>query len=194
MSMTAPPDGWYPRANGNFSPDAEILSCFPKAPVAMSASHRSKCPLVLLVAGALSCTRLAAVDGTIPNLTYQPAEQFTAISPQLSALHLNQPSVYNGYVIFAGNAVHEVWDIANPYAPVKRATFQSNFRFGEAESHQVTHARKPDGTAYMATISGRGVDFWNVTNTTSPALVGQIQLPNINYGDVTGGIWGVAWH
>jgi DNA-binding beta-propeller fold protein YncE len=137
---------------------------------------------------------LHAVDGVIPNLTYQPAEQFTAISPQLSSLHLNQPSVYNGYVIFAGNAVHEVWDIANPYAPVKRATFQSNFRSGEAESHQVTYARKPDGTTYLATISGRGVDFWNVTNTTAPTLVGEIQLPNINYGDVTGGIWGVAWH
>jgi DNA-binding beta-propeller fold protein YncE len=137
---------------------------------------------------------LHAVDGVIPNLSYQPAEQFTAISTQLSSLHLNQPSVYNGYVIFAGNGVHEVWDIANPYAPVKRATFQSNFRSGEAESHQVTYARKPDGTAYMGTISGKGVDIWNVTNTTAPTLVGQIQLPNINYGDVTGGIWGVAWH
>ena len=77
-------------------------------------------------------TPVLAVDGVIPNLAYPPAEQFTAISPQLSSLHLNQPSVYNGYVIFAGNAVHEVWDIANPYAPVKRATFQSNFRSGEA--------------------------------------------------------------
>lgn len=145
-------------------------------------------------ASLLMMSALRAVDGVIPNLTYQPAEQFTAISPQLSSLHLNQPSVYNGYVIFAGNAVHEVWDIANPYTPVKKATFQSNFRSGEAESHQVTYARKPDGTAYMATISGRGVDFWNVTNTIAPTLVGEIQLPNINYGDVTGGIWGVCWH
>ena len=138
-------------------------------------------------------TPVLAVDGVIPNLAYPPAEQFTAISPQLSSLHLNQPSVYNGYVIFAGNAVHEVWDIANPYAPVKRAEMLSNFRSGEAESHQVTYARKPDGTAYMATISGKGIDIWNVTNTTAPAFVSQLQLPNINYGDVTGGIWGVAW-
>ena len=153
---------------------------------------RSACHLA--IATVLGAATASAVDGTIPNLTYTPEQQFTAISPQLSSLHLNQPSVYNGYVIFAGNGVHEVWDIANPYAPEKRATFQSNFRFGEAESHQVTYARKPDGTAYMATISGRGVDFWNVTNTIAPTLVGQIQLPNINYGDVTGGIWGVAWH
>lgn len=134
------------------------------------------------------------MDGVIPNRTYAPAEQFTAISPQLSSLHLNQPSVYNGYLILAGNAVHEVWDIANPYAPVLRSTFQSNFRSGEAESHQVTYSRRADGTAYMATISGRGVDIWNVTVTTAPTLVSQLQLANINYGDVTGGIWGVSWH
>ena len=30
---------------------------------------------------ALPASRLLAVDGVIPNLTYQPAEQFTAISP-----------------------------------------------------------------------------------------------------------------
>jgi hypothetical protein len=142
----------------------------------------------------LACASARAVDGVIPNRTYAPAEQFTAISPQLSSLHLNQPSVYNGYLILAGNAVHEVWDIADPYAPVLRSTFQSNFRSGEAESHQVTYARRADGTAYMATISGRGVDIWNVTVTTAPTLVSQLQLPNINYGDVTGGIWGVSWH
>jgi cytochrome c peroxidase len=142
----------------------------------------------------LACVCVRAVDGVIPNRTYAPAEQFTAISPQLSSLHLNQPSVYNGYLILAGNAVHEVWDIADPYAPVLRSTFQSNFRSGEAESHQVTYSRRADGTGYMATISGRGVDIWNVTVTTAPTLVSQIQLPNINYGDVTGGIWGVAWH
>ena len=150
--------------------------------------------LACLLAALLGAGTASAVDGVIPNLTYQSAEQFTPISPQLSSLHLNQPSVYNGYVIFAGNAVHEVWDIANPYAPVLKAKFESNFRSGEAESHQVTYARKPNGTAYMGTISGRGVDIWNVTTTTAPTLVGQIQLPNINYGDVTGGIWGVAWH
>ena len=147
--------------------------------------------IVLMTSLMIGC--LHAVDGVIPNRTYLPTEQFTAISPQLSSLHLNQPSVYNGYVIFAGNGVHEVWDIADPYAPLKRATFQSNFRSGEAESHQVTYARKADGTAYMATISGKGVDFWNVTNTIEPVLLGEIQLPNINYGDVTGGIWGVSW-
>ena len=137
--------------------------------------------------------RAAAVDGMIPNRFYQESEVLTAISPQLSELHFNQPSVYNGYAVFAGNGVHQVWDIANPYSPVLRATMASNHRFGEAESHQVTYARRSDGTTYMATISGRGVDVWNVTDVLNPALVGEIQLPGINYGDVTGGIWGVSW-
>lgn len=134
-----------------------------------------------------------AVDGHIPNQSYDATNLFKQISPQLSDLHLNQPSVFNGYLIFAGNGIHEVWDIANPFAPVKKATMNSNFRFGEAESHQVTYAKMPDGTTYLATISGRGVDIWNMTTTTNPVLLGEIQLPGINYGDVAGGIWGVAW-
>ncbi len=146
--------------------------------------------LGLLAAGAPAAL---AVDGTMPNLTYMATQVFTRISPQLSSLHLNQPSVFNGYLLLAGNGVHEVWDIANPYAPVKRATMTSPFAAGEAESHQVTYARMPNGTTYLATISGKGVDIWNVTTTTNPVLVSSLQLPNINYGDVAGAIWGVAW-
>ncbi len=133
------------------------------------------------------------VDGTIPNLSYSPAELFQQISPQLGNRSMNQPSVFNGYLILAGNAVHEVWDIANPYAPVHKATMASSFSSGEAESHQVTYARMPDGTTYLATISGRGVDIWNVTVTTNPVRTAEIQLPNIDYGDVAGAVWGLCW-
>ena len=108
--------------------------------------------------------------GSVPNQTYPANELFEIISPQLGTRHLNQPSVYNGYVIFAGNAVHEVWDIANPYAPVKRAQMLSNFRSGEAESHQVTYAPRWH-RYYLATISGKGIDIWNVTSTLAPTLV-----------------------
>lgn len=143
---------------------------------------------------AVLCPTLCfAVDGTIPNLTYAPSELFKQISPKLSSLHLNQPSVYNGYLILAGNGVHEVWDISNPYNPVKKATMNSPFAAGEAESHQVTYAKMTNGICYMATISGKGLDIWNVTVTTNPVLVSSIQLPNINYGDVAGAIWGMAW-
>ncbi len=134
-----------------------------------------------------------AVDGVIPNLTYASTQVFKRISGQLSSLHLNQPSVFNGYLVLAGNAVHEVWDISNPYAPVRRATMTSPHAAGEAESHQVTYARTAGGISYLATISGRGVDIWNMTVTTNPVLVSSTQLPNINYGDVAGAIWGVAW-
>jgi DNA-binding beta-propeller fold protein YncE len=134
-----------------------------------------------------------AVDGVIPNLTYPTNVLFQQISPQLSTNHLNQPSVFNGYLILAGNAVHEVWDIANPYAPIRKAIMTSPHGAGEAESHQVTYGRLPNGTTYMATTSGRGVDIWNVTVTTNPVLVAAMQLPNINYGDVSGGIWGLSW-
>lgn len=148
---------------------------------------------ILPVAWLAFILRATAVDGTIPNLSYPQGELFQQLSPQLSSRHMNQPSVFNGYLVLAGNAVHEVWDISNPYSPVHKATMTSMFRVGEAESHQVTYARKADGTSYMATTSGKGVDIWNMSATTNPTLVAAVQLPNIDFGDVSGGIWGLSW-
>ena len=132
-------------------------------------------------------------EGVIPNHTYPESDHWQIISPQLGTRHMNQPSVFNGYAIFAGNAEHEVWDISDPYAPVMKAEMLSNHAAGEAESHQVTYGRDAAGTYYMATISGRGIDLWNVTNTTRPVAVSELILPGINYGDVAGAIWGVSW-
>lgn len=135
-----------------------------------------------------------AVSGTIPNLTYAGTQLFKRVSNQITYRHLNQPSVYNGYLVLAGNAIHEVWDISNPYNPVWKQTLMSPHRFGEAESHQVSYSRNASGTCYMVTISGRGIDIWNMTVTENPTLVSSLELPNINYGDVAGGVWGVYWH
>lgn len=143
--------------------------------------------LVIAVCGAL------AVEGIIPNQAYPTNQLFKQISLQLTSLHLNQPSVYNGYLILGGNGVHEVWSIANPYAPVFKARMTSPHSSGEAEAHQVTYGRLANGTTYFAVPSGKGIDIWNVTVTTNPVLVAAMQLPNINYGDVAGAIWGVAW-
>jgi len=155
----------------------------------MSVSHRALASSSLLV-GLVSV--LSAAPGVIPDRAYPAEEVFTAISGQLGVRHLNQPSVINGYAIFAGNAEHEVWDISNPYAPVHLADMISNHRMGEAESHQVSYSRRGD-TLYMVTISGRGIDIWDVTNTPHPTKVSELIVPGINYGDVSGGIWGVNW-
>jgi len=146
---------------------------------------------LLLVAGVHVAS---AASGTIPNLTYSSTQLFKRISGRITYRHLNQPSVYNGYIVLAGNGIHEVWEISNPYSPVWKQTLMSPHRFGEAESHQVTYSRTANGTCYMATISGRGIDIWNMTVTENPTLVSSLILPNINYGDVAGGIWGVSWH
>lgn len=148
---------------------------------------------LLLASLVLTAGFARAADGTIPNQTYLPAEQWTIISPQMSSRHMNQPSVFNGYAIMAGNAVHEVWDIFDPYDPTFRAEMVSNHAAGEAEAHQVTYGRDGAGNYYLATISGRGIDIWNVTNTTSPSHVSEIILPGINYGDVSGAVWGISW-
>ena len=132
-------------------------------------------------------------DGQIPNQSYPAEEQWTVISPKMSDRHMNQPSVFNGYAILAGNAVHEVWDISDPYRPVFKAEMQSTHRHGEAESHQVTYGRDYDGNYYLATVSGRGVDIWDVTDTVNPRLAAEIELRDINYGDVAGAVWGLSW-
>ena len=133
------------------------------------------------------------MDGTIPNLSYLPEQEFTIISPEMANVSLNQPSVFNGYLILAGDGDHEVWDISNPYAPSYCASMETQYNeLGESESHQVTYGKKGD-EYYLATISGEGIDIWNVTDTTSPTLEAELKLPGIYYGDVAGAIWGLSW-
>jgi hypothetical protein len=141
----------------------------------------------------LLLSSLHTASGDIPNQSYPEDEKHTIISPQLSTRHMNQPSVFNGYAVFAGNAKHEVWDISDPYQPTFQAEMISNHADGEAESHQVTYGRDAGGTYYMATISGCGIDLWDMSDTTSPQAVSEIILPGINHGDVAGAIWGVSW-
>lgn len=150
--------------------------------------------LLIFLASLLSWhSALSATDGTIPNQAFQSNEQWTIISPQMGTRHFNQPIVFNGYAILTGNAIHEVWDISNPRVPVRKATMISSYAAGEAESHQTTLGRDAAGNYYLATISGRGIDIWNMTNTTNPTLVSELILPGIDYGDVTEAVWGLCW-
>ena len=120
--------------------------------------RRAAAGLLLALATLLVIT--AAAEGQIPNRSYPSNELFTKISPQLGDRHHNQPTVINGYLLLAGNAVHEFWDISNPYPPVRLSELFSPHRFGEAESHQVSYAKSPNGRLYLVTISGRGIDLW----------------------------------
>lgn len=137
----------------------------------------------------------AVTDGQIPNQSYSVDEQWTIINSQMSNRHMNQPSIFNGYAILAGNGAHEVWDISNPYAPTFKAEMISPYYDPEreAESHQITYGRDFEGNYYFATTSGRGIDIWDVTNTVNPKLAAEITLPEIEYGDLARSIWGLSW-
>ena len=141
----------------------------------------------------LSDRAAPAAEGRIPSQSYPSNELFTKISPQLGERHHNQPSVINGYLLLAGNGVHEFWDISDPYSPVLLSELFSPHRFGDAESHQVSYAKFPDGSLYLVTVSGRGIDLWGIDDVRQPQLLSPLELPGINYGDVHHGIWGVAW-
>ncbi|MBZ0253974.1 MAG: Ig-like domain-containing protein, partial [Candidatus Methylomirabilis sp.] len=125
--------------------------------------------------------------------SYPSALEYTIISPRMGREAHNQPHAVNGYLLLAGNARFTLWDIADPFHPAEVSRFESPHRFGEAESHQVTFSRLPDGTLRAATISGRGVDFWDLTDPRAPELLGSMLLEGVNYGDKTNAVWGVFW-
>jgi hypothetical protein len=128
----------------------------------------------------------------IPNVAY-PAEMYgQPLSPTLAYEHHNQPTVLDGYLLLSGNAAFSTWDLADPAAPVLLAEFASVHDYAEAESHEVALARVGD-TFHAATISGKGVDIWDLTDMTAPAHVSHVTLEGIDYGDIAAGVWGVAW-
>ena len=132
-------------------------------------------------------------EGQTPNQSYLPGEVLTQISPQLGDRRHNQPTVVNGYLLLAGNGVHEFWDISDPYAPTRLSELFSPHRRGQGESHQVSYARFADGSLYLATTSGRGIDLWDIDDVRAPRLLSGFELPNTSYGDIHNAVWGIAW-
>ena len=130
--------------------------------------------------------------GQLPDRSYAPDQGLRIISPQMAAVDHNQPSVVSGALLLAGNAVHTFWDIRDPFSPVQIGEMVSPHGAGEAESHSITYMT--DGERrYAGTISGRGVDLWDVTDPRSPELLAAVELEGIDYGDNTEAVWGVSW-
>src|SRR6478735_3048422 len=150
--------------------------------------------------GAVSFQKAA---GTIQNTT-QPASTTNLtkaqwkqglISPTLlEGTHLNQPVVFNGYLMVAGNEDFFFYDVSNATAPKQLSKMSTPGRRagGEAESHTVSFGRSGN-TFYMVTTGGTGIDTWDVTSVTAPKHLGQLKIANINYGDYTEAVWGVSW-
>lgn len=130
--------------------------------------------------------------GVIPNVEYPATMQGQPLSPTLAYEHHNQPTVLDGYLLLAGNAKFSTWDLTDPAAPVLLDEFSSQYDVAEAESHEVALARVGD-VFYAATISGHGIDIWNLTDMTAPAHVSHVDIEGIDYGDIAAGVWGVAW-
>ena len=152
-------------------------------------------------AGGMPAFQKAA--GTIQNTT-QPASttnlqksqwQQGLISPSLlGGTHLNQPAVFNGYLMIAGNEDFFFYDVSNAASPKQLSKMSTPNRRvgGEAESHTISFGRSGD-TFYMVTTGGTGIDTWDVTSVTAPKHLGQLKIANINYGDYTEAAWGVSW-
>lgn len=111
----------------------------------------------------------------------------------MGSIAFNQPGAINGTLFLAGNAVHEIWNISDPLAPVRMSSLSSPHKNGEAESHQISFSRFEDGSLHAVTISGRGIDLWNISDPSSPILESALELQGIDYGDFTEAVWGVFW-
>lgn len=136
---------------------------------------------------------------SIPNRAFAPSEVggviSTAMLTEASKKH-NQPCVVNGALLLAGNATHSFWDISDPYRPRFLSEFESAHDDGEAESHQVTFQRRHDGTewrTYAAMINGLGVEIWDLSDVIEPALIAEVDIEGVEYGDNTEAVWGVFW-
>jgi hypothetical protein len=140
--------------------------------------------------------------GVIPN---QPLPETKADLPEsqwedgilspslLKGKALTQPSVVNGYLVIAGNENYWFYDVSDPAAPKELAhAVTPEAKGGEAESHTVSFARYGNNL-YMVTLSGVGIDTWNVNDPKAPKHVGALKIAPTNYGDYTNAIWGVTW-
>ncbi|MCA9774841.1 MAG: Ig-like domain-containing protein, partial [Myxococcales bacterium] len=152
---------------------------------------------VARTAGILALAVLLQVSSAgaagLPNQSYPTDLAFQIISPQMDAAHHNQPHALAGYLLLAGNGTFGFWDISDPFRPARASEFLSPYRFGEAESHTISFRKRPDGALEAVTISGRGVDFWDVTDPRSPRLLSSMLLEGVDYGDATAAVWGVFW-
>lgn len=143
----------------------------------------------------------AGPEGSIPNDPQDPSTVGTTnnnwpdglISPTLESGHHNQPSIINGYLHLSGNSLMAMYDISDPTDPEQLSFAKSPGATGaEAEGHQVSFAKYGE-TFYVATIQGRGIDIWDITDARNPEHVKAIQIDGINYGDFTEAVWGIAW-
>lgn len=144
-----------------------------------------------LVTCALGSAR--ADSGTLPKNSYGPDQLYQLITAPMSpGVKHNQPSVVNGWLMLAGNAKHELWNIHDPTHPKRVSTFEGPHGKKEAESHTVAFAKH--GERWLSvTISGKGVDFWDLTDEKAPKLLSALELEGIDYGDNTEAVWGVFW-
>jgi hypothetical protein len=146
--------------------------------------------------------------GVITQYVYSPDQigidkelwQTALVSPTLESEHHNQPHIINGYLQLTGNARFSTYDISEPAAPQQISVMVSPDdcstcgpkNEGEAEGHQVSFARYGD-QLYTVTISGLGIDLWNITVPESPSFIKSIPLEGVDFGDFTEAVWGVYW-
>ena len=148
-------------------------------------------PLVVAAAVALF---VPVAHADFPSQSYTAEQLWQPISPPFGTGAKNQPVPIQGLLLAAGNAAHELFDLADPYRPRLVSRFDSLHNDGEAESHQVAVWRGWEGTTRLVTISGLGVDLWDMSTPTAPVLLSTLDLEGVRYGDNTEAVWGVAWH
>jgi DNA-binding beta-propeller fold protein YncE len=141
----------------------------------------------------LHLSAFALDPARLPDQNYTPDQLHSLVSPPMGAVRHNQPAVIDGRLLLAGNGHFELWDISSPSSPEPVSSFESPFNEDEAESHQLAFRLTWDGRPQLVSISGHGVDLWDLSDPEQVEHLATIEIDGIDYGDNTHAVWGVAW-
>jgi MYXO-CTERM domain-containing protein len=146
-----------------------------------------------VLAASVAHAQVVPLEPAFASLSFTADQRGMRLPAVFGERHQNQPFAVHGVLVAGGNGLHPVVDLRDPYAPRVLSTLDSPHRSGEAESHQLSARIDADGTVVLATISGLGVDLWDLTDPADPALLATVDLEGVQYGDNTEAVWGIAF-
>ncbi len=103
--------------------------------------------------------------------------------------HHNLLTMYDGYLLMPwapeeGRGGLTFWDITDPCAPIERGVGLSEHM---RETHALGFSHLDGSYAVVNHISGLfadgGVEFWDVSDTSAPTVVGELDFPGFFYPD-----------
>ncbi|MEM1452107.1 MAG: Ig-like domain-containing protein [Planctomycetota bacterium] len=157
-------------------------------------------PLAVVVAFAAACSDDAVDVRTVGSVRFGPSELGRPVAAIESPDGHGTVAVVNGYLMVidssdAGGAPDdggiELWDLADPRAPVRVARYDDERTHRLREPHGFGLARI-GARSYAALQTLEGIQIWDCTDVPALTLCADLDLPGIEAGNYAGNWW-VCW-